>query len=214
MKKLTLKNNGTVWLDLKSVSAVRLIVPDVRIFVGNTYFDVCSNDTPAATFAENLAAEVDAARIDHLNSIIEKNNAEVKNSVRKICEDFGITEKTAAKPFDGAPLPDKNGLITTVNNLVFPICNLEALYIDDIIKVRAVYNANDEVLHSRSNLTKVDDDFYADKDAVKDVIVERDGNRFDIKIVIGDEKFFIDYHFNVDAAFDFVDELKSKFGID
>ena len=229
MKKLTLKNNGTVWLDLKSVSAVRLIAPDVRIFVGNTYFDVCSNDTPAATFAENLVAEVYDARINNLNFIIEKNNAEVKNSVRKICEDFGITEKTAAKPFDGAPLPDKNGLITTVNNLVFPICNLEALYIDDI-KVRAVYNANDEVLHgfddisdaqdyfnelvSRSNLTKVDDDFYADKDAVKDVIVERNGNRFDIKIVIGDEKFFIDYHFNVDAAFDFVDELKSKFGIE
>ena len=202
MKKLTLKNNGTVWLDLKSVSAVRLIVPDVRIFVGNTYFDVCSNDTPAATFAENLAAEVHAAK-------------------------YGETVET--KPFNGAPLPDKNGVITTDNNLVFPICNLEALYIDDI-KVRAVYNTNDEVLHgfdalpdakdyfnelvSRSNLTKVDDDFYADKDAVKDVIVERNGNRFDIKIVIGDEKFFIDYHFNVDAAFDFVDELKSKFGID
>ena len=156
-------------------------------------------------------------------SISEEKRSEINSVVLR------VLDESDAKSFDGAPLPDKNGLITTVNNLVFPICNLEALYIDDI-KVRAVYNANDEVLHSfddisdaqdyfnelvsRSNLTKVDDDFYADKDAVKDVIVERNGNRFDIKIVIGDEKFFIDYHFNVDAAFDFVDELKSKFGID
>ena len=156
-------------------------------------------------------------------SISEEKRSEINSVVLR------VLDESDAKPFDGAPLPDKNGVIVTENKYVFPIDNLDALYIDDI-KVRAVYNANDEVLHgfdtipdaqdylnelvSRSNLTKVDDDFYIDKDAVKDVIVERNNNRFDVKLVIGDEKFIVDHLFNVDAAFDFADKLKSDFGIE
>ena len=231
MKKFTLKNSGggTIWLDLKSAVAVTLDNSDVYISINDFSYSLSTGDIPAEQFAENLVAEINAAKIDNINFIIEKNNAEIENNVRKICEDFGITKKTAAKPFDGAPLPNENGLITTENKYLFPIGNLDALYIDDI-KVRAVYNDYDEVLHifdnlpaakdyfnelvSRSKLTKVDNDFYVDEGAVKDVIVERNDNRFDIKIVIGDEKFFIDCLFYADAAFDFVDKLKSNLGIE
>ena len=130
MKRFTLTNGGSAWIDLKAITAVaahRKEKPEALVYTGDFCHAVSTGNTGSEAFVDDLAAEIYAARIDNLNFIIEKNNAEVKNSVRKICEDFGITEKTAAKPFDGAPLPDENGLITTVNNLVFPICNLDAL---------------------------------------------------------------------------------------
>ena len=246
MKKFTLMSGGSVWIDLKAITAVaahRKEKPEVFVYVGNSCYVVSTGDTGSEAFADDLAAEVDAARIDNLNFIIEKNNAEVENNVRKICEDFGITEKTAAKSgvtietksFKGAPLPDKDGLIYTDKKFSFPLAHLNALYIKNGYEVHAIFKGVDDVifrfetqhrdtpansldyltkLASYTTLTKVNDQLYVDSDAVNDVIVERNvNNHFDVKLVVGFYKIFVDCEFNASDAFDLADDAKSKFKI-
>ena len=209
MKKFTLTSGGSVWIDLKEITVAITSrfkeKPEVFVYAGNFCHAVSTGDINAEVFAENLAAEIDAA----------------KN---------GVTVET--KPFDGAPLPDKDGLIYTDKKFSFPLAHLDALYIKNGYEVRAIFKGVDDVIFrfetqhrdtpansldyltklvSYTTLTKVDDRLYVDKDAVKDVIVERnDNNWFDVKIVIGINKFIVDCEFEAVDAFDAADDAKSK----
>ena len=211
MKRFTLTSGGSVWIDLKAITAIEAYhkeKPEVWINVSGPCHVVSAGDINAETFAENLAAEIDAA----------------KN---------GVTVET--KPFDGAPLPDKDGLIYTDKKFSFPLAHLDALYIKNGYEVRAIFKGVDDVifrfetqhrdtpansldylakLASYTTLTKVDDRLYVNSDAVNNVIVERnEDNHFDVKLVIGDEKVTVDCEFEANDAFDVADNAKSKFGI-
>ena len=209
MKKFTLDTGGIAWFDLKSVTAIvkKNHENGIRVHFGGDFYLISVDDIDSENFVENLVAEIDAAK-------------------------FGVIIET--ETFDGAPLPNKNGSITTVNKYVFPIGNLDALYIKGN-EVRAIFKGVDDVifrfetqhrdtpansldylakLASYTTLTKVDDRLYVNSDAVNNVIVERnEDNHFDVKLVIGDEKVTVDCEFEANDAFDVADNAKSKFGI-
>ena len=199
MKRFTLTNGGSVWIDLKAITAIEAYhkeKPEVWINVSGPCHVVSAGDINAETFAENLAAEIDDA----------------KNSVT-----------VEAKPFDGAPLPDKNGAIVTKNNYLLPLTHLCALYIKGD-NVCAVYNGIRGALHrfnnqkdaqayfnelvAHSGLTKVTDRVYVNKDTVKDVIVER--GPAEVKIVVDGVKVLVNNSMHTAEALDLADKLKAE----